>query len=102
MVDQKIISTFSFEDKVIRDNGGAISTNHCHDCGLSEASGLVVPDRKQLLLWCVCVCVCVLCCMCGVYLVCCVSVSWMCIEYCVCTCVNILSSRSGDSGTKTA
>lgn len=46
MVDQELIRVFLFEDKVIQDNGGAISTNHCHDCGFSEA-WLVTPDRNN-------------------------------------------------------
>lgn len=93
MVDQKLISTFSFEGKVIQDNGGAISANHCQGCGLSKASGLVAPDRKQLLLCCisvyvsmciVCVCILyvyvfVLCAVLGVWCVWCLGVS--CILY---------------------
>lgn len=103
MVDQELIRTFSLEDKVIQDNGGAISTNYCHDCVLSEACQLsVAPNRNNcffsvcVLVLCVCLCLCVLCaytcvlCLPYVLHVYCVSVSVVCLVRCVsvlCVCV---------------
>lgn len=86
MVDQELIRTFSLEDKVIQDNGGAISTNHYHDCVLSEACWLsVAPNRNNcffsVCVLCVCLCLCVLC----VYLYAAFALCVACV-LCVCEC----------------
>lgn len=74
MVDQELIRTFSLEDKVIQDNGGAISTNYCHDCVLAEACRLSVAPNRTASLVCVscamCVCVVCLCVGCVLCVVC--------------------------------
>lgn len=78
-VDRKLTSTFSFKGKVIQDTGGAASTNHCHKCGLREATRLVDKGcATRLEHNCFCVLgVCVLC-----MLLCCG----------VCVCVHSLSA----------
>ena len=100
MVDEELTRIFLFEDKVIQGNGGAISTNHCHDCEFSEASWLVAPDRNNyffsvctlcvVCLVCMaddwCLCVCLVCCVCHMLRVLCVVcvVGCACLMCCMC------------------